>query len=70
MKISDFRYALGTENEILCYKERHPLMMKSFITFPSIVRKIGGLSDRIYKPLKCKFVLCLPKLTLKFHIKC
>ena len=35
-KISDFWYLpliLGTGNEMVCYKERHPLLLKWFITF-------------------------------------
>ena len=48
----DFKYPLlRTGNVMMCYKKRHPLPLKYFITFLGSIRKVGEASHIILKPL-------------------
>ena len=68
-KISYFRYPLSTENAMMCYKERHPLLLKCLITFLRYIMMILGAPDRLYNPHMVHTVSFLPKITLIFHHK-
>ena len=68
--MSDLGYPIITENGVLCYKERHPLLLKYIITFFRCVRKIRRASDNSFDPLVVHIVSFLPRLTLKLHLKC
>ena len=50
-KNQDFRYAFGIGNRMLCCKERHPLLLDSFISFLICMSKMGVASDSIYKAI-------------------
>ena len=56
-------------NGILSCKERHPLLLKCFITFLRCIRKMGGAYDSIYKFLIDHIVSFLSRPTLKLHTK-
>ena len=45
----DFKYPpLRTGNVMMCYKKRHPLPLKYFITFLGSIRKVGEASHITY----------------------
>ena len=50
-KMSAFRLPLYTENGMMCCKERHTLLLESFMTFPRYLRMYIRASIRIYIPL-------------------
>ena len=52
-----FWYLLSMDNGMMYCKERHPLLLKCFITFLSCRRKMMGASDSIMIPSLC-FILC------------
>ena len=67
----DFKYPLRTGNMMMCYKERHPLPLKYFITFLGSIRKAGEASHIILKPLVLIHTRSfLPGFTFKFPITC
>ena len=67
--ISDLEYPLIRGIGMMCYKERHLLLLKCFITFLRCIRKNGGAFDSIYKPLIVHTVSFISRLTLKLHTK-
>ena len=44
-------------NGILCCNERHPLLLKCFVTFLRCIRRVGKATDGIYEPLKSHHVI-------------
>ena len=60
-------YHIITGDGMLCYMERHPLLLKCLITFIRYIRKVGQASDNIYKPLIVHIVLFSLRLTLNLH---
>ena len=70
MQSWDFEHPLSTGNVLLCYKERHLLLMKGSITFLTCVKMGERAIDSIYKPLMVHNVLFLPTINyLQFHAK-
>ncbi len=65
LKIPDFGYPLCTRSGIPCYEERHPLLLKYFITFLRHTQKVRGASDTIYNALRVHIVSLLLVSTLK-----
>jgi len=68
-QISCFGHPLGTENGMLCCKERHPLLLDCFITLLWYIKIIIGDSDSKHKPLMVHIMTYLSKITPKFHAK-
>ena len=68
--ISFWAPSLHMGNGVLCYKERHTLLLKCFMTFLRCRRISGRASDSIWKPVMVNIVSFLLKMTLKFHVKC
>ena len=68
-KISDFRYPLFTGNEMLCYKERHPLLLKCIIQFLICTGMLRGALKSIRTRLNDGTMSFLPKTTVQFHAK-
>ena len=66
----DFKYPLRTGNVMMCYKKRHPLPLKYFITFLGSIRKVGEASRIILKPLTVHTRPFLQRSTHKFHSRC
>ena len=60
---------LSMGNGMICCKERHPLLLKGFISFLWCIRKTGGAFDNIHKPIIVHIVPFPLRLTLKFHTK-
>ena len=54
---------------MLCYKERHPLQLKWFVTFLRYMRKFREASDSIYKPLIVHIESFMLLSTLKLNTK-
>ena len=52
-KMPNCKYPLSTENGVLFYNERHPLLMKCFQTFLICTRQMGGAYLCILLPLMC-----------------
>ena len=50
-KMLDFRYPRSTKYWVRCCKERHPLLLKSFITFLRCIWMTGQASDSISRPI-------------------
>ena len=48
-KMIDFEYPLPTENGMLYYKERHPLLLKCFTSFFRCIMQMGGAPDSNYQ---------------------
>ena len=69
-KMSDFWYPLSMTNEILCYNEGQPLLMKCFKTFLRYIMQLRDSSRGISLPLTGHSVPSQPTLTLKLHTKC
>ena len=53
----------------MCYKERHPLLLECFLTFPQYISIIRGTFDNIWKPLIVHIISFLPIANIKFHAK-
>jgi len=68
-KISDFRYPLFTGNEMLCYKERHPLLLKCIIQFLICTGMLRGALKSIRTRLNDGTMSFLPKTTVQFDAK-
>ena len=68
-KMLDFRYHLSTKYGVRCCKERHPLLLKCFITFFGCIRMAVQASGSIYKPIMFHRVLFMPKTALQFDTK-
>ena len=68
-KMSDFGHPLCAGNNMMCCKERHPLLLECFIPFFRGIRMIRKASGSIYKPVMVNSVPLLTKATLKFHVK-
>ena len=49
----------------MCYKERHPLLLKCFITFLRYTMMVQRAPDRIYSPHMIHTESFLPKITHK-----
>ena len=69
-KITEFGHPLCMGNRMPCCKERHPLLLKYFITFLRCIRMISIFSDSILKSVIVHMVSFLLKSTLKIHGKC
>ena len=58
-KISVFGYPLSKGSVMLCYKERHPLLLDYFIAFLKCIRMVGrstgGLYDLLMGYTTCHF---------------
>ena len=58
-KISVFTYPLSKGSVMLCYKERHPLLLDYFIAFLRCIRMVGrstgGLYDLLMGYTTCHF---------------
>ena len=50
-KIAVFRYPLSKGNVMLCYKERHPLLLDYFIPFLKCIRMVGRATSSLYESL-------------------
>ena len=68
-KMLDFRYPLSTKYGVWCCKERHPLLLKCFITFLRCIWMAGQASDSICRPIMVHRVSFMSKTNLKFHTK-
>ena len=68
----DFKYPLlRTGNVMMCYKKRHPLPLKYFVTFLGSIRKVGEASHIILElPVLVHTRSFLPGLTFKFPVTC
>ena len=68
---TDYWYTLNNGNEMMCRKERHPLLLKYFIIILASIWKMGGASNMIHEPLTYGHtVQLLLRLTLNLHRKC
>ena len=65
----DLGYPLCMGNGMLCYDERHPLLMKCFITFLRCISKAGRAYGIITLPLIVHTLLFLSRSNLKLHTK-
>ena len=68
-KMLDFGHTHNTANGIMCYKERQPLLLECFLTFPQYISIIRGTFDNIWKPLIVHIISFLPITNIKFHAK-
>ena len=57
--MSDFGHTPNTEDGMMCYKERHPLLLDYFIPFLKYIRMVGrstgGLYDLLMGYTTCHF---------------
>ena len=65
--MSDFGQTLSTRNGMMCYKERHALLLECVITFLRCIRMIRGTSESIYSPPMVYTVSFVAKTNIKFH---
>ena len=56
-------------NGILCFRERHQLLLECLINFLMCTRMIGRASYSIYNPVIANIVSLLPNTNLKFRVK-
>ena len=65
-KLPYFGHYNSTRNEIVCYEERHPLLLKYLITFIRCIRMIGGAFESMYHlPHYCHHVISAKLYTQK-----
>ena len=65
----DLGYHLGTENWIIYYDERHPLLLKCFITILRCIKRWEDLLITFTSPLLSMLVPFPPRSALKMHPK-
>ena len=63
-----FGYPLSKENVMLCYKERHPLLLDYFIPFLNWIRMVGRATSSLYESLMVHNMSFLPISNIKFHV--
>ena len=67
-KFTYFGHYNSTRNEIVCYEERHPLLLKYLITFIRCIRMIGGAFESMYHlPHHCHHVISAKLYTQKYQ---
>ena len=62
-----FGYPLSKENVMLCYKERHPLLLDYFIPFLKSIRMVGRATSSMYGSLMIHNMSFLPITNITFH---
>ena len=65
MQMSDFVHPQCMGNEVLCCKERHPLLLSCFVTFLMSISVIARAPDSIYEPLMAYTIYFLSTITVK-----
>ena len=65
MAIVEYQISLG--NETLCSKDRHPLLLKCFITSLRCIRMVVRASYQIYNPLMVNTLSFFTRTTLNFQ---
>ena len=68
-KMQELKYPLSTGNDMLCYDERHTILLDCVMIFIVCVRKVGGASDSIYKPLMVHTMSLLPNVAFQLTHK-
>ena len=61
-----FGYPLSKENVMLCYKERHPLLIDYFIPFLNYIKMVGRATSSLYESLMVHNMSFLPIKTSYF----
>ena len=61
-EMPSFKYPLSTENWMILYNERQPLLMQCFKTFSRCIRQMGGASLCVLRPLMRLIKLCSTKV--------
>ena len=71
-KMQELKDPLSTGNDMLCYDERHPILLDCAMIFIICIRKVGGAANIILSPLwftQCYYCSMLPfNLHTKYEI--
>ena len=62
-----FGYPLSKGNVMLCYKERHPLLLDYFVPSLKYIRMVGTATDSLHESLVVHSMSFLPITIIKFH---
>ena len=65
----DFWHPFSMGNGMLCYHERHPLLLKLLTILLRCIRNMRAASGSIHEPFPAEIMSFLPRLTFKLHQK-